>query len=160
MWLHIETALRAAMAGIDPARVTPGEPVTSANAVLPHVPIYGTTDGPSLEDETGAYIQIAWLGYTVADQAHLRTAVMLDLLYVIRIGCGAAVIDPDTLRTLDTGLTEALHRLLDFALDPASPAPNRPRLIDPPPPQWQGAAGEMALYFTLRQTHKGANHHG
>jgi hypothetical protein len=159
MWLEYETALRALIAGVDIAAVIPGEPATSAAAIIPYAPVHGTDDAPILDETSETWVQVCYLGYSVEAQAHARTAAFIDLIYVIRLGAAPAKIDPDILRQLDAGLLLAITRLLAFAAGAAA-APIRPRLIDPPPPQWQGAAGEMAIYLTLRKPLTGASDHG
>jgi hypothetical protein len=133
MWLAYETALRAALTD-----------------TIPGTPVFGTVDAPSLEAPAQTYIQVAYLGYKLAAQAHSRTAAFLDEVFTVRIAVAAATVDATQLSQLDAGLTEIARRLLAFTYG-TGPAAVRPQLIDSPPPQWVGGAGELAIYFTLRK---------
>jgi hypothetical protein len=132
MWLESENALRQALDG-----------------VIPGLPVYGTTDAPPLDQPGETYIQVAYLGYRLGAQSHDRRAAQFDLIFTVRIAAHAAAIDDNAITNLDTGLTSIVQRLLAYNQD--KPLIYRPALIDSPPPQWAGAAGELAIYFTLRK---------
>lgn len=115
--------------------------------VIPGAPVYGTLDEPDLE--AGAvYVQVSWLGYRLNAQSPGRSEAALSQVFAARVGVGSAGIDPAQAAIAADGLANVLRRILGFTYG-ERPGRIKPTLIDPPPPAYQGAAVELAVYFTL-----------
>lgn len=118
--------------------------------VLPGRPVFGTFDEPDFE-QYPIFVQVQWLGYDIADQHAGRRVVLVNLDYVVRIAADTTRIDDTQAAELDTGLRAIVQRALSFSFgDRDCDHTARPILVSPPPPQWQGAAGETAVYLKLQ----------
>lgn len=128
MFLAYEEALRQHLTGILPGKVL------------------GTFDQPNLEEQA-IYLQVEWQRYGLAGQQPGQ-AVALEQLFAVRIGCGAARISPAEVAAAVQALGDAYLRLIAFRYG-ERPGQRKVTFINPPPPVWQGAAAELAIYFTL-----------
>lgn len=115
--------------------------------VIPGAPVYGTLDEPDLETHA-LYVQVAWLGYRLNAQSPGRGEASLLQTFAVRIGAGAGALDGTQTTAAADGLAAVLRRILGFTYGDR-PGRLKPTLIDPPPPAYQGAAVELAVYFTL-----------
>lgn len=110
--------------------------------------VSGTFDEQDLEG-VDVFVQVVWQGYRIDGQSGGKTEAALAQLFAVRIGAGQARLDPARTADVVNGLAAVLRRVMSFKYELAPHRYVRPTLLAPPPPAYQGAAAELAVYFSL-----------